>query len=70
MPDFVRVIPADGRLVRDLEGRRIPAEGAVVDRAKGLAYWTRRELAGDVTFTEAPTEPASIPAPAPAPVEE
>lgn len=60
MPDFVRVTPCEGRVVRDLGGRLIPAEGATVDRSLGLAYWTRRENAGDVTISPAPAEPTSV----------
>lgn len=69
MADFVRVTPAEGRIVRDLDGNRIPEAGAVVDRSKGFVYWARRERDGDVTISEAPTE-APLSAPAPAPVEE
>lgn len=70
MADFVRVIPAEGRVVRDLEGNRIPEKGATIDRSRGAVYWSRRERDGDVTITEAPAEPAPMAAPSTAPAEE
>lgn len=69
MGDWVRVIPAEGRIVRDPTGRILPSAGAVVNRELAPIYWARRENAGDVTITEAP-DPALNAAPAPAPVEE
>lgn len=69
MADFVRVTPAEGRLVRDPSGNRIPDAGAVLDRSRMLVYLTRLERNGDVTITEAP-EPTPIPAADAAPVEE
>lgn len=71
MSDLVRVIPAEGRLVRDLQGVRIPEEGAIVDRSTGPIYWHRLERSGDVRIElnpEAP--PAPQPAPASLPVGE
>ncbi len=65
MADLIRVIPAEGRLVRDLQGVRIPDVGAVVDRSTGPVYWHRLERAGDVTV-ETVTEAQSAPQPAPA----
>lgn len=67
MADFVRVTPAEGRLVRDPSGNRIPDAGAVLDRSRMLVYLTRLERNGDVTITEA-AEPSPIPGPMPAPV--
>ena len=69
MADFVRVTPAEGRLVRDLTGKRIAEAGEVVDRSKSPIHWARLERNGDVTITEAP-EPALTTGPAAAPVEE
>lgn len=74
MSEFVRVTPAEGRIVRDLAGAVLPAEGVVLERAlltrsNALTYWARRERDGDVTITEA-AEPSPIAAAAPAPVEE
>ena len=69
MADFVRVTPAEGRLVRDPSGNRIPKAGAVLDRSRMLVYLTRLERNGDVTISEAP-ESTPIPAADAAPVEE
>lgn len=60
MADFVRVTPAEGRLVRDLDGNRIPDDGATIDRAKAPIYWARRERDGDVTISAAPAEPTPV----------
>lgn len=69
MADWVRVKPADGRLVRDLAGRPIAAEGEVLDRSKAPIYWARRERDGDVSIVEAP-EPTQQPEAPAAAVEE
>lgn len=69
MADFVRVTPAEGRVVRDLTGHRIADEGEVLDRSKAPIYWERLVRNGDVTITEA-TDPAPIAEAAAAPVEE
>lgn len=69
MADWVRVTPVEGRLVRDLAGRQIAAEGEVIHRSKAPIYWARRERDGDVTITEA-DEPSPIPVAPAAPVEE
>lgn len=65
MSDLVRVIPAEGRLVRDLQGVRIPDDGAIVDRSIAPIYWHNRERVGDVTVEPIPEAP-SAPQPAPA----
>ncbi len=69
MADWVRVTPAEGRLVRDLNGRRIADGGEVVDRARNPVHWARLERAGDVTIIEA-SEPTPQPEAPAAPVEE
>lgn len=70
MADFVRVTPAEGRLVRDLSGHRIPDEGEIVDRSKTPTHWARLERNGDVTITEAPQGPPLAVPVFPAPAEE
>lgn len=67
MSDLVRVVPAEGRLVRDLQGVRIPEEGAIVDRSTAPIYWHRLERSGDVSLEPVPSAPAPQPEPAPAP---
>lgn len=67
MSDLVRVVPAEGRLVRDLQGVRIPDEGAVVDRSVSPIYWHRLERSGDVVIGPVPAAPAPQAEPAPAP---
>ena len=48
MPDFVRVTPREGALVRNpTTFARIPSEGAVVELS---SHWVRQELAGDVAL--------------------
>lgn len=71
MSDLVRVIPTEGRLVRDLDGVRIPDAGAVIDRATGPVYWHRLERSGDVLIEAIPeAQPAPQPAPVPGPAVE
>ncbi len=71
MADFVRVIPAEGRLVRDLSGHRLADEGEVVDRSKTPTHWARLERNGDVTIEAIPEAlEASTAAAAPAPTAE
>lgn len=67
MSDLVRVVPAEGRLVRDLQGVRIPEEGAVVDRSTSPIYWHRLERSGDVAISPVPSAPAPQTEPAAAP---
>ena len=65
MPDFVRVTPREGALVRNpITFARIPSEGAVVELS---IHWLRQELAGDVALEPveiegSATEPVTDPA--------
>lgn len=46
----IRVVPADGLLVRDPATKlHLPPEGADVERC---SYWVRRRQRGEVTFGE------------------
>ena len=49
MSDLITVIPQDGRLVRDEEGKRLPDKGKAVMQS---LYWRRRIADGDVRIEE------------------
>lgn len=59
MPDSKLCVPTEGRLVRDLAGRRIPEQGMVVDRSVNPSYWIGLERRGDVSFHPVPEAPAA-----------